>query len=400
MRFSNVLPVAAALSAHVALAQRDSECEDITIRESNPVIDCEVITGDVTVDESVSGELFIEGPEQIRGDLIITNVTNLVSLTSNSINAIGGTFELQDLNIFSTLNMPALRSINEISFIKLPQLGSLTFGTSGVTRASTVRISDTFLSDLSGLKLATVRSFQIDNNSRLQRFSSDLVNITEFLQINANGNNMSVSMLNLETADRITINSVSEFEVPSLEKLNGSLTFDGNPNLESFAAPNLTTVGTSITLTSNRRLANISFPALTEISNGDLTVIENAELSEIQGFPELTRIYGGMQLAGNFESADFPALEQVRGAVNVTSSTQDTSFCDTFTSLESVIEGSTQCLDNVDDAVSEENGGTGSGGSGGNDDDNNDDDEDAAGIVAVNMAILGVVAIAGLVQLL
>jgi hypothetical protein len=400
MRFSTVLPVAAALSANVALAQRNRDCENITIRDNNPTIDCETITGNVTVDPSVTGALAIEGPEEIEGSLLVNGTSGLVSLTSTTLRSIGGTFLLEDLNILSTLQMSALRSINEISFVKLGQLRELTFGTEGVTRASNVRISDTFLNDLSGLKLASVASFRIDNNGQLRRFSSDLVNITDFLQINANGREggMNVSMLDLTSAAHISLNNVSSFEVPSLERMTGSLTFDGNPQLESFAAPNLTEVATSITFTSNRELTNISFPELTQISDGDLTIIENAELQEF-AFPELTRIFGGMRLAGNFESASFPELIQVRGTINVTSSTQNSTFCDAINDLDGTTDAELTCHDNQQDAVSEENGGTGSSGNGSGGDDN-DDDDNAAGIVGVNMAILGVAAVAGLVQLL
>jgi hypothetical protein len=211
---------------------------------------------------------------------------------------------------------------------------------------------------------------------------------------------LNVTMLDLRSAAQITINNVGGFEVPSLERMSGSLTFDGNPQLESFSAPNLTEVATSITFTGNRQLTNISFPSLTQISDGDLQIVENAELQEFE-FPELTRIFGGLQLAGNFESAGFPSLIQVRGAVNVTSSTQNTTFCDTFEDLSNAIEGSTNCEDNREDAVSEGNGGTGSSGNGGNGgSDGNNDEDGAAGIVGVNLAILGLAAVAGLVQLL
>lgn len=402
MRFNQVLPALVALGASVN-AQRDDPCsDDITIRENNPVIDCEIVRGNLIVDESVAGELIVNGPEEIRGDFIVNNVTGLISLSSTTITSITGVFELQDLNLLSNLQLSSLRSVNELVLMRLAQLGSLTFGSTGVTRATSIRISDTHISDLSGLRIATVERFEIDNNDRLVQFTSDLVNITTGLFIVSNGNNMSVEMPRLRSAAELQLGNVRSFEVPLLEEVTASLKFENNPSLSSFSAPNLTSIAESLTFNNNRELRNVSFPVLE--SSGDLTVENNANLVDLEGFPALTRISGGMRLAGNFETVEIPELSTVTGSVNVTSSTDIEEFCEFFDDAKARgdIQGEEDCTSEDPDAIGEDADG-GSGNSGGSNSDNTtetDNEEAAAGILGVNMAVLTVAVLAGLTQLL
>lgn len=279
---------------------------DVEITEPTPRIDCEVIDADVIVDEAVSGALLIDGPEEILGNFIVRNVTNLLSLTSNTLTSIEGSFELENCERLASVQMDSLRSLNELTMIRLTDLSTLVFGTEGVTSASAVRVSDTHLDSLSGLKLATVESISIDNNNRLTSFESDLVNVTTELIINNNGDNFEISLPLLEAAAEIQVANVKLFEVPLLESVSGSLKLDRNPEMESFAAPNLTTVTNAVSFLNNKVLANISLPVLTEIS-GDLTVVNNTVLTDIDGFPEVETVRGAIQLGGNFERyAYFP----------------------------------------------------------------------------------------------
>lgn len=401
MHSVKLLSAAVALGAGLVSAQ--STCtKDIKISEPTPVISCRVIDADVTIDESVQGQISIEGPEQIKGDFIVNNATQLVGLSSSTIESIEGTFELNGLNLLSSLDMGALRSLSTIRFIKLPQLTGLTFGTSGVTKVTSIQISDTRLTDLSGLNVATVEDFRIDNNQRLNTFNSDLVNITGTLIINnnggSNGNNMVINMTHLEMASEIQVSNVKSFDAPALSLVEKSLKFDKNPELTEFTADNLTEIGESLTFINNKKLANVSFEALTKIS-GDLTIQNNTALEEFEGFPKLKTVYGGILLAGSFETVELPKLDTVSGSVTVTSTTDISDFCDFFDSAkdDGKIDGDEKCTSNNDDALEGGDGGDENSGSSG--DSSSDDDEDAAGIVTVNMAMLGLAAFAGLAQL-
>lgn len=130
----------------------------------------------------------------IKGDLIIKNASNILSISSNTIGSIGGMFELSSLNGLSAIRMDSLRTINELSMVKLTQLRELQFGSEGVTKGTKVTVSDTFLDSLSGLKLASVDILEINNNRRLTKFDSDLVNVTTGIFIVDNGNNIDITL--------------------------------------------------------------------------------------------------------------------------------------------------------------------------------------------------------------
>lgn len=270
----------------------------ITITQPTPTFDCDVIDAIVTVDESVEGNLVINGPKQLKQDFIVSNATKLLSLSSTTINAIGGKFQLQNLEFLATLEMGALRTLNQIEFIKLTQLSKINFGANGVTKVNSIRITDTFISDLSGLSVAAVENFQINDNSKLNKFDSDLVNITGQLIINNNGNNMEINMPKLEYAAEIQISDVKSFNVPALAEVSESIKLDST-ELESFSANNLTKVTNDVSFINNKNLANISMPLLESIGGG-LSIKNNTALETIDGFPLVETVSGGIDLYGDF----------------------------------------------------------------------------------------------------
>merc|ERR1712000_425525 len=366
---------------------------DIEISEATPSIDCEVVDADITVDEDVAGALVIDGPEQIKGNLIINNATGLISIQSNTINSIGGRFELKELNSLNTITMDSLRNVNELEMEKLTSLRELTFGSEGVTKASKVRITDTFLNTLSGFMLSTVESLQIDNNGRLARFDSDLVNITDTLIINNNGRGMEISTDKLESASEIQIANVKSFSVSALETVDASLKLDECDNMEAFAAPNLTKITDALAFINNKKLSNVSLPMLKEIG-GDLRIVNNTELA---GFPKLERA-ASINMGGAFESIDMPNLDSVKGTAELATTSQNDTFCNFWEDNSDKISGETDCKFDNEDANQggETEGGRSASGSGSG----SDDDEDAAGIVGVNTALMGLAFIAGIAQLL
>ncbi|UKZ48683.1 hypothetical protein TrVGV298_002911 [Trichoderma virens] len=387
--FSAVL---AAGAASVVSAASNACSKDIKVTTPNPVISCEVVDANVIVDESVAGDLLLNGPKQITGDLIINNATQLISIQSSTITSIGGNFELDSLELLSTVNMQALKTLNKLNMVKLPQLNTLIFGTSGVTKANDIQVTDTFLSDLSGLNINSVDSLTITNNNKLTSFNSDLVNITTLLSVTSNGNNMEINMTKLQTAAEIQLSNVKSFVVPSLKTITQSLKFDTNPQLVTFSAKNITTIGDSVTFINNNKLTNVSFPP----------VDNNTALGAVEGFPKLQTVSGGVILRGNFDSVELPSLKDVKGGVTVFSTTDISAFCGFFNDAKSkkIIQGQESCKSNVktaneggSDGDSSTSSGKGSSGSSGNNTDN------AVAALNVNNVLLGVSVIAGMAQL-
>ncbi|KAH7148653.1 hypothetical protein EDB81DRAFT_759034 [Dactylonectria macrodidyma] len=391
--------LSAAILAFGATAVSAATCtKDITVTEATPVISCDVVDADIIIDSDLSGSVVIDGPKQLKGDFIVNNASGLISLTSTTINAISGTFELQNLELLSTLEMASLKSVGEIEMIKLPQLSSLNFGTEGVTKMNSIRITDTFISDLSGLSVATVTNFQIDNNKRMTTFDSDLVNITGSLIINNNGNDMEITMDKLELAAEIQISNVKSFSAPALTTITKSIKFDKNPEFKTFSAPNVTTITDDVSFINNKKLTNVSMPLLTKIEGG-FTIQNNTAMEAIDGFPLLESVSGAIILRGSFEKVELPSLNDVKGSVTVSSTTDISDFCDFFDELESsdAIQGSMNCTSNNEEA---NEGGDGGESTRGNSSDSSSDEEDAAGSNSVSMTLLTLAGVAALVQML
>jgi len=401
MRFNQYIPAVVALSASAVSAQRNRCNDDITITQANAgqVIDCERVRGDIIIDSDVTGDLQINGPEEITGSLNATGASGLLSISSSTIRTIGGSLDIVDVPV-NNVQLTALRSVETINLLRLNSLTGLTFGDSGSFEASNVEIVDTFINDLSGLRLTNVETLTITNNQGLRTFNSELVNVTGIMAMTGNGDdNLTVSMPDLRFVSDLRVSNVASFDAPSL-RTAGSIRFNTNPSLESFRARNLTNVEDSLTFINNNALTNVSFPALTAI-RGDLTVQNNTDFTELTGFPRLARV-SSVLLFGTFEEVELPALEQVSGSVTVTSTTDISEFCNPFDEYKSsnVIQGEMSCTSNNEDALEGEDGGEDLRGDGNGNSSNDDDDDNAAGMVQVSSAVFAVALGAGLLQLL
>jgi hypothetical protein len=96
-------------------------------------------------------------------------------------------------------------------------------------------------------------------------------------------------------------------------------------SLTTISAPNLTTVGSSLSFVNCTSLTNTSFPELTEVG-GTFLIANDTSLSVIGGFPNVQTVGGSIDWTGSFDNASLPAINDVRGGVNVQSSS-DTFQC-------------------------------------------------------------------------
>ncbi|KAL1629686.1 cell wall protein Ecm33 [Neofusicoccum ribis] len=332
--------VAAAAGAHAAC----SASATTTIQSSgdaSAIASCSTFSGSIAIATGAAGDIALNSVQSITGTLVANNVTQLSSLSGDSLQSIG-TLELQELTILSSLSFPQLSKVDKIDWSGLPALSSLTF-TSGVKEASSVTIQNTFLSSLDGIDLEEVDTFFIANNNYLQDVTVQFSNINEALTLSANGDKLKASFPNLEWAYNMTFRNVSTISTPSLASLNGSLGFYGD-KIESYEAANLTTIGGSLSFVGNGNLANISIDALEKVSGG-FQIADNPELGNLS-FPALKTVGGALDFSGNFSSVDLPDLEDVRGAFNLQSSEDISSSCTHFKSLSggsNVIKGKYQC---------------------------------------------------------
>src|SRR2546430_2668497 len=108
-------------------------CEEPTVTISAPadatqLSDCSTVSGSVVINPQAADTVEINGPKTIKGDLICVDNGLLVTLSSSTINSIGGTFTLRNATGLTTLSMTTLQSVNRIDWQSLSRLEAMTFG--------------------------------------------------------------------------------------------------------------------------------------------------------------------------------------------------------------------------------------------------------------------------------
>ncbi|KAF2461585.1 hypothetical protein BDY21DRAFT_90226 [Lineolata rhizophorae] len=354
--------------------------------DATALASCTTFTGSIAIATGTVDNIELNGIRTIRGSLIANNVTEMTTLRADSLEEIEDTFDLQQLTILSTLDMPALTKVDTIRWQALPALQGLNFETA-VQEAGTVDIQNTELNSLDGINLKVVDVFYIANNRYLESMDLQLSNITNALTMEANAPNLEVSFPNLEWAFNMTLRNVSSLSIPSLEHVNGSFGLYSN-FFETFSAPNLTTIEGDLSFVDNGDLTNITMPVL-ELVEGGFQIENNSQLTNINGFPELATVGGALDFTGDFQNVSLPAIDDVRGAFNMQSTEDISDACDHFEGMagqNDVIKGEFTCDAEEDNPSSIEDGDN-------NDDDDdsdssNDDDEDAAGHIRIPGAVL------------
>jgi len=260
---------------------------------------CKTVKGSVLIGPLAGAAIDISGPSMITGDLKILDNRVLESFKSNDLTIVGGTFTMLNVTRLSSLSLPSLTKVKSLNWQTINALDTASIGPPGLTEAEDVIISDTFLSSLDGIDLTSVINMDINNNRRLVEFTTQLGNLSNRLNIQANGQDLVVSMPNLKWIANMTIANVSSISVPSLAAVNGSARFDSN-SFQSFSAPNLTqTKSGDISFVGNAFLTNVSIPKLTLIGGG-LLIANNSALEKINGFPLLKTIGGAVKMFGTF----------------------------------------------------------------------------------------------------
>lgn len=370
--------------------------------EATKLASCGTVKGTVVLGSQSGATVDLSGPKEITGDLIVRNNGMLESFSSSSLQKIGGNFKLENVTFLTSLQFPKLTESQSIEWVSVTRMDTVSLGP--LDKAENVRLSDTFLNTLDAFALSTVRKLKLDNNRRLSKYTSQLTELSDELIIQANGLELEVDLSKLNWAANMEIANVTKFTVPALKVVNGSARFDSN-RFVTFSAPNLTHTETGdISFVGNGFLQNMTFPKLTEIAGG-LLIANNTGLDRVTFFPKLSKVSGAIKLRGNFTTVEFPALDNVKGAFDVSSTANIKKSCDKLSESaprsqggDGKIEGVFTCTANNEQANEDTDGSTSNSGSI-DGTDGGDDENGAAGLV-FNAALFGLVAVAGLASAL
>lgn len=397
---ANYLVPALAVLGMVTAAPADTTCNQKTATIENQsdadgLASCSTFTGNIEIASHYFGDVALAGIKQINGDLIADGAVNLTSITANDLGSITGTIKFTSLTTLNRLALPALTKVGAISWTTLNALQSLQFDAE-VSKASSVFITDTALTTLDGINLATVGNFEITNNAYLRKIETQVGNISQALTINNNGPNLELTFPNLIWAFNMTVRNVSSISIPSLKSVNSTFGVYGS-YMESVIAPNLTKVGGDVAFVADSSLTNISMPLL-ETIGGALLIANNSALLDITGFNSLKSAGGAVSISGNFTKAAFPALADVQGTFNA--QTSGNFSCNDFNQLHNsqVVKGDVFCKaqsDNVQTTLDGSTSGDSSDGGNGS----SDKPDAATGLQVSGMFVVAVAVLGGLIAL-
>lgn len=374
--------------AALAVGMVNAACnEDVEIKNNDvsKLNGCSTYEGKITVNKDCTNVQLPDNLNQLKGDLVVEGAADLASISGKGLESIEGTMSLKELTILKTLSFPELTSVKEIKWITLPALTTIGF-TKQVTSAEKVEISNTNLESLSGINLKKAAVFNINNNNFLKTVDVALGNVTDALTVAFNAKGVNASFPNLQNAQNITIRDAGSISFPKLEKVTSSISFINN-TFETANFPKLSEVGQSIAFVSCTELTNLTADSLKSVG-GTFQLANNTKLETVDGFDDLEKVGGSIDLSGVFEKVELPDLSTVSGSFNLQSTGK--LDCKPFQKLkdDGKIRGNNfVCKSEAETASSSEGSVSTGGGSGGSKSD--DDKKGSAGRTTVSIALAG-----------
>lgn len=332
--------------ASLAVAQSSSDiCRETLTASSQSDLDsiasCSRFEGDIILSSPIESAN-IKGVTSISGSLIARNITTLQSLSAPALRNISESLSLEILRSLSSVSLPRLVDVGDISLATLNSLNGITLE-DGIKTARSLVISDTTIKSIEGFNLRTVDTLNINNNRYLNTLNFNLESVSNILDLSSTGSNVQISFPYLAWANNITIRDTNSVSFPNVTKINSTLSFTNN-TVQKISLPKLKEVGGSLAIVSNSQLTNVSFPTLQSIG-GAFQIANNTKLPSILGFPVLSSIGGAIDFIGDFDNATIPELSVVRGGVYIESNSDEFN-CSSWNQAQkdSVIRGdSYQC---------------------------------------------------------
>ncbi|PVU89469.1 hypothetical protein BB561_005329 [Smittium simulii] len=280
---------------------------------------CGKYSGNISVIQLNLEEVDFGNLSEVDGNITIENNFNLKSILLEGLAILNGTLKLKDNIQLLGLSIPKLHSVRKLQVSNTPNLNTLNMDK--ISTAESIEISQTAITDISGLSVKQCESIIFSNNIYLKDIKmGNLTLVKKQFTIIDNNQQSTASFPMLEMiGGNSTIQGLSELSLPKLKSVSESVTFIEN-QFTSLQLDSLTNLEMDLNIIQNKQLTQISFPQLKEIKKA-LVIQNNTELAEINknSFPKLTKVGEKILITGPFKEIAFPSLKMVNKAVTITS---------------------------------------------------------------------------------
>ncbi|KAI9027261.1 hypothetical protein CLU79DRAFT_741084 [Phycomyces nitens] len=305
--------------------------------ELDSIRGCKVYSGSIIVDNSGATDLTLNGVEMVEGDVIFSGNNGLLRLTMPVLQSVNGKLSLSNNKLLASIEMRQLASVRGFEVSVHPALNSLAFP-AGLGSAERFSVTDTTVTRIDGLKMPAVGELVISNNIYLKNLSfGNMTQLTGSITMAANSPSLSLDLASLINMNQGSFRNVANVAFDNLEKISGDVFFISN-SFSTLSLPKITGIEGTLTITDNSQLSTLSMPELTHLG-GALSLGNNNHLTSVDAFPKLEEVDGTLDITGTFDEVMLPGLMDVRGGLNVQTSSSHFS-CDGISKLKSeVIKG-------------------------------------------------------------
>lgn len=251
----------------------------------------------------------------IEGSIRVLHSPSLLRFEAHSLEVVTESIQMERLQSLAMITIPLLAFVKDLDLKVLPLLTHMDLG--NVQSIGRLVLSDTALTRFSVVNATNMTDFDINNNRFMESIETGVQDVAGIVHISGNGRNVHVDMSQLRAANNITVNNVESLNFDSLENVSGSVSILEN-TFTSFSLPKLSRVGGLVRFADNKALTSVEVDVLTDIGGG-LLIVNNTSLNNINFFPSLTVIGGGLDIEGDVQQTSWPELKFIKGAANLIS---------------------------------------------------------------------------------
>ncbi|CEP08635.1 hypothetical protein [Parasitella parasitica] len=284
---------------------------------------CQVMEGSIAIKNISSfGEIMnLSQLQHVHGDLVFENNEDLSQVVLAGLKQVDGKLAFQNNRNLERLDLTQLTGVQALDISVEPALTAIQFP-SGLSQIESLTVTDTLVTKIEGLATSKIKDVHIANNKYLKDINMNhLQQVNGVMTIAANSPNLTMDLSSLSSIYQADFRGLAQLAgLNRVHQITGDLSFVAN-FFSSLSLPNITQIAGTLTVSNNLQLQNLSVPQL-QLLGGALSLTNNTDLSNVS-VPKLQQVDGTVDITGNFDKVDLPNLVDIRGGLNVqTSSTQ------------------------------------------------------------------------------